>query len=187
MTTSPHAASEPATVSDTAFPGQRQSPESDAWSDLAPVELSPNPQVHGASVEADVAVHELPASPRITGRGVVVVALVTVCATAALNVALAQGFTLFFDLCFVAVCLVAAMAVSQRDLFTTGVLPPLLLAAVIGGAALINPTLFGDVQGAYEALMTGLAQHAPALVAGYVVALVTLGGRVGAARAADRR
>jgi hypothetical protein len=54
-----------------------------------------------------------------------------VSATAALNVALRRGFTLFFDLCFVAVCLVAAMAVSQRDLFTTGVLPPLLLSAVI--------------------------------------------------------
>ena len=184
MSTSPHLASELPTVSATAFPGQRQSAEGDAWSGVAPAESLPIPDVHSASVESDVVGTELPATSRITGRGVVVLSMVAVSATAALNVALAQGFTLFFDLCFVAVCLVAAMAVSQRDLFTTGVLPPLLLAAVVGGAALINPTLFGDVPGAYEAVMTGLAQHAPALVAGYAVALATLGGRVVAARAA---
>ena len=185
MTTSQHAALDVATVSDPVFPAQRaSSPEDDDWSGLVPAESSPIPEAHAASVEPDVVSSEHPTTARVTGRGVVVLAMVAVSATAALNVALAQGFTLFFDLCFVAVCLVAAMAVSQRDLFTTGVLPPLLLAAVIGGAALIDPGLFGDVQGAYEALMTGLAQHAPALVAGYAVALATLGGRVGAARAA---
>ncbi|HYO34355.1 MAG TPA: DUF6542 domain-containing protein [Nocardioidaceae bacterium] len=185
MTTSTHAALELPAVTDSVVPGQRESPpEGDAWSDVAPVETASILEPHGASVEPDAVATERPATSRITGRGVVILATVALSATAALNVALAQGFTLFFDLCFVGVCLVAAMAVSHRDLFTTGVLPPLLLAAVLGGAALINPALFGDVQGAYEALMTGLAQHAPALVAGYAVALATLGGRVGAARAA---
>ena len=34
---------------------------------------------------------------------------------------------LFFDLCFVAICLAAALMVRPRDFFTVGVLPPLLM------------------------------------------------------------
>jgi hypothetical protein len=101
---------------------------------------------------------------------------------AVLDLALTRGITLFFDLCFVTICLVAAMSVRRRDLFTTGVMPPLIFAAVVGVVAALSPGTFVAFGGASKAFMTGLAQHAPGLVAGYAVALLTVGSRVSASR-----
>jgi uncharacterized protein DUF6542 len=128
-------------------------------------------------------VGEYTAMPGIPGRGVCLLTLVTLGGCAAVDLALARGITMFFDLCFVTVCLVAAMSVRRRDLFTTGVLPPLVFAAVVGAVAVLSPSTFVQFGGAFKAFMTGLAAHAPGLVAGYAVALVTVGSRVGASRA----
>ena len=49
---------------------------------------------------------------------------------------------MFFDLCFVVVCLVGAMAVRRHDLFTAGVLPPLVFAAVIAVVSVLAPPTF---------------------------------------------
>jgi hypothetical protein len=128
-------------------------------------------------------VGEYIAMPGIPGRGVCLLTLVALGGCAAADLALARGITMFFDLCFVTVCLVASMSVRRRDLFTTGVLPPLVFAAVVGAVAILSPGTFVQVGGAFKAFMTGLAEHAPGLVAGYAVALVTVGSRVGASRA----
>ena len=63
------------------------------------------------------------------GRGVIVVTSVATAATAILDFALTGGLSYFFDLTFVVICLVAAMAVRGHDLFTTGVLPPIAFGA----------------------------------------------------------
>ncbi len=119
------------------------------------------------------------------GRGVILVSLTAAGGSAGLDLALTGRLSMFFDLCFIVVCLVAAMGVRRRDLFTTGVLPPLVFGAVIGVIAVTSPVTFSVVGGFSKVVMTGLAQHAVALVAGYAVALVTVGGRVSVARQYD--
>jgi hypothetical protein len=127
-------------------------------------------------------VGEYTAMPGIPGRGVCLLTIVAAGGCAVLDLALTRGITLFFDLCFVTICLVAAMSVRRRDLFTTGVMPPLVFAAVVGVIAALSPGTFVAFGGASKAFMTGLAQHAPGLVAGYAVALLTVGSRVSASR-----
>jgi hypothetical protein len=127
-------------------------------------------------------VGEYAAMPGIPGRGVCLLTIVAAGGCAVLDLALTRGITLFFDLCFVTICLIAAMSVRRRDLFTTGVMPPLIFAAVVGAVAAISPGTFVAFGGASKAFMTGLAQHAPGLVAGYAVALLTVGSRVSASR-----
>jgi uncharacterized protein DUF6542 len=127
-------------------------------------------------------VGEYTAMPGIPGRGVCLLTIVAAGGCALVDLALTRGITLFFDLCFVTICLVAAMSVRRRDLFTTGVMPPLIFAAVVGVVAALSPGTFVAFGGASKAFMTGLAQHAPGLVAGYAVALLTVGSRVSASR-----
>ncbi len=172
-------------------------PEHDPDSDAEPaVDNQPSPSGATAAAprqddqdEADdrtskagVRVGEYAAMPGLPGRAVVLVSLLAVVGCAALDLRLTSRVTMFFDLCFVVVCLVAAMAVRRRDLFTTGVLPPLVFAVVVAGIALWLPSTFVPAGGLSRAFLTGLAEHATGLVAGYAVALVTVGGRVAASR-----
>lgn len=159
--------------------------------DEAPYPYAAGPASHG-SYEADVdasreqmLLHrstEYTAMPGMPGRGVVVVTGLVTAAVVGLDFALTTGLSIFFDLCFVVVCLVAAMAVRRHDIFATGVLPPLVYAAAIGAVAIIAPAALVDSGGLSKTFMTGLATHAAALVAGYSVALLTVGGRVAATR-----
>ncbi len=82
---------------------------------------------------------------------------------------------LWFDLAFVAVCVGAALAVRPRDFFAVGVLPPLLLLGVVAGVAVGNRDAVADAQdGVVQAVVSGLAHHAGALVVGYGLALAVL-------------
>ena len=120
--------------------------------------------------------------PGMPGRGVILVTGLVTAGVVGLDFALTGGLSIFFDLCFVVVCLVAAMAVRRHDIFATGVLPPLVYAAAVGAVALIAPTAIIDSAGLSKTFMTGLAGHAATLVAGYGVVLLTVGGRVAATR-----
>ncbi len=125
---------------------------------------------------------EYTAMPGMPGRGVVLVTALVTAAVVGLDFALTGELSIFFDLCFVVICLVAAMAVRRHDIFATGVLPPLVYAAAVGTVALVAPTAILDSGGLSKTFMTGLAGHAATLVAGYGVVLVTVGGRVAATR-----
>ena len=87
---------------------------------------------------------------------------------------------MFFGLWFVVICLVGAMAVRRQDLFTAGVLAPLLFGGLIAVVSLLAPTTFSEVGGFGKVYPTGLTAHAGALVAGYGVALLTVACRVSA-------
>jgi len=126
---------------------------------------------------------EYAAAAGLPGRGVVMVSLLACAASAVTDVSLTGGVTMFFDLWFVTVCLVGAMAVRRADLFTAGVLAPLVFAAAILLVSWLTPDAFVRDGGISREFLTGLAQHAEALVAGYGVALATVAGRVAAARA----
>jgi Domain of unknown function (DUF6542) len=119
------------------------------------------------------------ASEGLTGRAVVVIALVPAAGCAALDLALTSGrLTFFFDLCFVVICLATAMAVRRRDLFTAGVLPPLVFAGVIAVLAFAEPQAFQSAPGVDKVFLTGLADHAGGLVGGYAATLSTIAARV---------
>lgn len=106
---------------------------------------------------------------------------------AAVNLTLSGRVSLFFDLCFVVVCLAAGLAVHPRDFFLVGVLPPLLmLLAVTAVAAVDRAAVADEVDSLVQAVVSGLAHHAGALLAGYAAALVILALRQVALRASRR-
>lgn len=85
-----------------------------------------------------------------------------------------------FDVGFVLVCAVVALLVRPGDFFTVGVLPPLLMLAVVALVATTRPlSLDGVARGdsVWQAVVAGLATHGPALAAGYALCLALLGVR----------
>jgi ATP/ADP translocase len=108
-------------------------------------------------------------------------ALTLTAATA--EITLAGHLGLFFDLCFVAICLMAALMVRPRDFFTVGVLPPLLMLGTMVLVALNGTQVIAHRHDSVvQAVVTGLAHHSVALFVGYAVCLVTLVLRRGATR-----
>jgi hypothetical protein len=103
------------------------------------------------------------------------------------NLALTSRLTLFFDLTFVVLCLMAALAVRPRDFFVVGVLPPVALLITIAVlATLARPSVADEGDSLVQAVVSGLAHHAGALVAGYALALGILALRQVALRNAGR-
>jgi hypothetical protein len=112
-----------------------------------------------------------------TARGGEVVALASalVLTVAATEVTFVGHLRLFFDLCFVLICLGAALMVRPRDFFTVGVLPPFLMLGTMVIVALNGPKVIATPHdGVVQAVITGLAHHSLALFAGYAVCLLTL-------------
>jgi len=115
----------------------------------------------------------------LTGRALILGTCLATGGCAVLNLALTGGrLTFFFDLCFVVICLVGAMSVRRRDLFTAGVLPPLAFAGVIAVLAVVAPDAFDSEPGLSTVFLSGLASHAVGLVAGYGVALLAIAARM---------
>lgn len=101
------------------------------------------------------------------------VALTLTAATA--EIAISGHLRLFFDVCFVAICLAAAMLVRPRDFFTVGVLPPLLMLGTMVLVALNGTQVIANRHDSVvQAVITGLAHHSVALFVGYAGCLITL-------------
>ncbi len=115
--------------------------------------------------------------PGMPGRGVVLVSALATALTAGLDFTLTGGLSYFFDLTFVVICLVGAMAVRGHDLFTTGVLAPLAFGATVLVVTVMAPETFVAQGGISRVFLTGLTAHAGALVFGYGAALMTVAGR----------
>ena len=128
---------------------------------------------------AEVTSHPPPVRPIWDGeaRGSEVVALsVALTLTAATaEIAISGHLRLFFDVCFVAICLAAAMLVRPRDFFTVGVLPPLLMLGTMMLVALNGTQVIANRHDSVvQAVITGLAHHSVALFVGYAGCLITL-------------
>ena len=105
----------------------------------------------------------------------VLVAAAALVAATLLSLLVGDRIGAFFDVVFVLTCLGAALAVRPRDFFTVGVLPPLLLAATVLLLALADRGAVARADDALaQALVSGLAHHALALVLGYGLALAVL-------------
>jgi len=96
---------------------------------------------------------------------------------------LSGDLTPVFDLAFVVICVAAALAVRPRDFFVVGVLPPLLmLGTLLVLAVLVRGAIAEPGDGLIQAVVSGLAHHANALVVGYALTLLLLALRQVAAQ-----
>ncbi len=112
---------------------------------------------------------------RETGTAVVALGSALALTVVAVDVALAGHVSLFFDLCFVAVCGALALLVRPTDFFVVGVLPPLLMGGLFALLATTDPAVLGGADdGLLQATITGLSHHSGALVAGYALCLGVL-------------
>jgi hypothetical protein len=80
-----------------------------------------------------------------------------------------------FDVAFVVLCVTCALWVRPRDFFTVGVLPPLVMAAVVVALALLDRSAVARADDpVLQAVVSGLAHHWRALVLGYGLTLLLL-------------
>jgi hypothetical protein len=109
------------------------------------------------------------------GSEVVALSIALTLTAATVEISLAGHLRLFFDLCFVAVCVAASMLVRPRDFFSVGVLPPLLMLGTMLLVALNGRGVVATRHDSLvQAVITGLAHHSLALFVGYAACLVTL-------------
>jgi hypothetical protein len=115
---------------------------------------------------------------REPGRQVVALGAALALTAVVVDVAVVGRVSLFFDLCFVTVCVAVALAVHPRDFFTVGVLPPLLMMGVFVLLGLTRPEAIADrSDGVVQAVVSGLSHHSVALVVGYLLCLGCLAMR----------
>lgn len=113
--------------------------------------------------------------------------VLTMFAVVVLNLLFSARITVFFDLAFVVVCVGTALAVRPRDFFVVGVFPPLLMFGTVTILALVDRGAVADeVDPLVQAVVSGLAHHAGALVAGYGLTLGILALRQVAIRNSGR-
>jgi hypothetical protein len=118
---------------------------------------------------------------------VVTLSVLLTLATVAVNRFLTGGLGVVFDVGFVLICVAAALSVRPRDFFVVGVLPPLLMFGVLLALAMVTPgTVAQANDSAPQAVVSGLAYHAGALVTGYGLTLAALALRQYATRNAGR-
>ena len=109
------------------------------------------------------------------GRQAVALGIAAALTIVAINVFLVGELSFFFDLCFIVLCLGLALVVKPHDFFIVGVLPPLMMLAVFALLGLVAPDTIAEASdGVVQAVVSGLAHHSGALVAGYALCLGTL-------------
>ena len=109
------------------------------------------------------------------GRQAVALGVAVALTVVVINLLLVGELSMFFDLCFVVLCLGLALVVRPHDFFAVGVLPPLIMVALFTLLGAVAPDTVADAgDGVPQAVLSGLAHHSTALVAGYVLCLGTL-------------
>ena len=117
------------------------------------------------------------------GRQVVALGLALALTVVSIDVLVGGGVGWFFDLAFVGVCVAVALLVRPEDFFTVGVLPPLIMLAVVVLVAVSRPLAIADPGDAVpQAVVSGLSAHAVALGVGYGLCLLCLAVRDQVAR-----
>jgi hypothetical protein len=113
------------------------------------------------------------------GRQVVSLGVAVTLTAVSIDVALVGRLTLFFDLCFVVMCLGLAALVRRRDFYLVALLPPLLMTTVFGFVALVARSAVADPRDSLlQAVVSGVATHGVALFVGYAICLGWLAWRL---------
>jgi hypothetical protein len=168
-----HTPSAQALDADPRRPGTRTRPPNGRYRAAAAREQRPRPR-HAVDAPAPPLVHQ--AAARVVGA-----AVATTVGVVAFDVALTGRLSMFFDLCFILVGLCAALGVRRDGLYAVGVLPPLLLGAVVAVLAVLSPgTLTASRLEFASTWLTGLAHHGVALASAHAVVLTIVGMRAGA-------
>ncbi len=116
---------------------------------------------------------------REPGRQVVSLGVALTLTAVSIDVLLSGRLTLFFDLCFMVLCLGLAVLVRRRDFFLVAVLPPVLMTAVFAFVALVARGAVADRgDSVLQAVVSGVATHGVALFVGYALCLGWLGWRL---------
>ena len=116
---------------------------------------------------------------REPGRQVVSLGIAVTLTAVSIDVLLAGRLTLFFDLCFMALCLGLAALVRRRDFFLVALLPPLLMTVVFTFVALVARDAVADPRDSVlQAVVSGVATHGIALGVGYALCLGWLAWRL---------
>ena len=109
------------------------------------------------------------------GRQAVVLGIAATLTIVAVDVLLVGELSFFFDLCFIVLCLGLALVIKPHEFFTVGVLPPLMMVSVFVLLGAVAPETIADKgDSVVQSVVSGLAHHSGALVAGYAVCLGTL-------------
>lgn len=88
------------------------------------------------------------------------------------------GLSIVFDSGFVVICLAIALAVRPDDFFRVGVLPPMQMLGIFSALAVLHRGwIAAPGDGLVQALISALAHHSGALLAGYAVCLIVLAVR----------
>ena len=119
------------------------------------------------------------AAGREPGRQVVSLGVAATLTAVCIDVSLVGHLTLFFDLCFILLCLGLAALVRRRDFFLVAVLPPLLMTVVFWFVALVARDAIAEPgDSVLQAVVSGVATHAIALFLGYALCLGWLAWRL---------
>jgi hypothetical protein len=113
------------------------------------------------------------------GRQVASLGVAVTLTAVSIDVLLVGRLTLFFDLCFVVLCLGLAALVRRRDFYLVALLPPLLMTTVFGFVALVARSAVADPRDSLvQAIVSGVATHGVALFVGYALCLGWLAWRL---------
>lgn len=112
------------------------------------------------------------------GRELVALGAAVTLTVVALDLAIGDNLSWFFDLSFVILCVALALLVRPDDFFTVGVLPPLMMLGIVTLLAIVMPAAITDATSStIGTVIAGLAHHAGALVVGYLLCLAILANR----------
>lgn len=113
------------------------------------------------------------------GRQVVLLGVALTLTAVAVDVLLVGSLTLFFDLCFMALCLGLAALVRRQDFYLVALLPPVLMVVVFAFVSLVARDAIADPRDSVlQAVVSGVATHGIALFVGYALCLGWLGWRL---------
>ena len=113
------------------------------------------------------------------GRQVVLLGVALTLTAVAVDVLLVGSLTLFFDLCFMALCLGLAALVRRQDFYLVALLPPVLMVAVFAFVSLVARDAIADPRDSVlQAVVSGVATHGIALFVGYALCLGWLAWRL---------
>lgn len=112
---------------------------------------------------------------RWSGRRVTRLSVLLCLLLVAADVVITGAVDRTFDIGFVLLCVAMALMVRPGDFFTIGVLPPMLLLGQSAVLAVVHRSAIAAAgDGLVQAVVSGLAHHAGALLAGYGTALAVL-------------
>lgn len=113
------------------------------------------------------------------GRQVALLGVALTLTAVAVDVLLVGSLSLFFDLCFMALCLGLAALVRRQDFYLVALLPPVLMVVVFGFISLVARDAVADPRDSVlQAVVSGVATHGVALFIGYALCLGWLGWRL---------